>query len=250
MNALEVTRREDPRGSVSLPVELSDCDLLAATRHLVGRSNQLLAALLLHLAEVEARGIHRTRACTSLYTYCIYELRMSEDAAARRSGAAKLAKRFPAALDAIGHGELHLTGLLLLGPHLTEGNHLEVLARAKFRTKREIAKLVRTLAPLPDVPDRVEPLRLVPRALRSPTWAEFVESFCPPVRELKPGERPRDWVNDPLDPEIESAEPTLECVAEGTAPAWHGDAPSELPPLTAPQVYQMQFTTSEEHVQL
>ena len=72
MNALEATRREDPRGSVSLPVELSDCDLLTATRRLVGRSNQLLAALLGHLSEVEARGIHRTRACSSLYTYCIY----------------------------------------------------------------------------------------------------------------------------------------------------------------------------------
>jgi hypothetical protein len=50
----------------------------------VGRSNQLLAELLAHLGEVEARGIHRTRACSSLYTYCIYELRFSEDEAFRR----------------------------------------------------------------------------------------------------------------------------------------------------------------------
>jgi hypothetical protein len=45
-----------------------------ATRCLVGTSNRLFAALLLHLAEVETRGIHRQRACSSLYTYCIYEL--------------------------------------------------------------------------------------------------------------------------------------------------------------------------------
>jgi hypothetical protein len=32
----------------------------------VGKSNQLLAALLLHLAEVEARGLHRKRLCASL----------------------------------------------------------------------------------------------------------------------------------------------------------------------------------------
>src|SRR6187401_3401220 len=73
--------------------QLSDGDLLAHTRLLVGASNQLLATLLAHLAEVEARGLHRTRACASLYTYCIYELRFSEDAAARRAGAAKLVKR-------------------------------------------------------------------------------------------------------------------------------------------------------------
>jgi hypothetical protein len=63
---------------------LSDAELLTQTRTLVGRSNRLLAELLAHLGEVEARGIHRTRACSSLYTYCIYELRFSEDEAFRR----------------------------------------------------------------------------------------------------------------------------------------------------------------------
>jgi hypothetical protein len=42
---------------------LSDPELLANTRALIGRSNQVLAALLAHLGEVEARGLHRTRAC-------------------------------------------------------------------------------------------------------------------------------------------------------------------------------------------
>ena len=60
-----------------------DAELLTNTRRLVGRSNHVLAALLAHLAEVEARGIHRLRACSSLYAYCVYELRLSEDAAYR-----------------------------------------------------------------------------------------------------------------------------------------------------------------------
>jgi hypothetical protein len=97
-----------PGGSSSL-AHLSDSELLSNTRSLVDKSNQVLAALLAHLAEVEARGLHRTRACASLYTYCIYELRFSEDAAARRAGAAKLVKRFPLLLEAIANGELHLT---------------------------------------------------------------------------------------------------------------------------------------------
>jgi hypothetical protein len=50
----------------SPPAELSDAELLTATRRLVGRSNRLLASLLAHLAEVDARGIHRTRVCSSL----------------------------------------------------------------------------------------------------------------------------------------------------------------------------------------
>jgi hypothetical protein len=99
--------------------ELSDVELLASTRALIGRSNQVLAALLAHLGEVEARGLHRTRACSSLYAYCIYELRLSEDEAVRRVAAARMVRKFPELLDAVAAGELHLTGLLMVGPHLT-----------------------------------------------------------------------------------------------------------------------------------
>src|SRR5262245_49492185 len=71
---------------------LSDAALLAGVRVLVARSNQQLARLLAHLAEVDARGIHRARACGSLCAYCVYELRLSEDTAFRYARAAKLAR--------------------------------------------------------------------------------------------------------------------------------------------------------------
>jgi hypothetical protein len=58
--------------------ELADDVLLTSLKRLTGTSNELTAQLLAHLAEVEARGIHRTMACASIYTYCVYELRMSE----------------------------------------------------------------------------------------------------------------------------------------------------------------------------
>ena len=57
---------------------ISDDELHATVRRLTAQSNVMLADLLTHLGEVELRGIHRSRACASLYTYCIYELRMSE----------------------------------------------------------------------------------------------------------------------------------------------------------------------------
>lgn len=235
----DVVMRLIPGGSACL-AQLSDDELLANTRRLVGKSNQLLAALLLHLAEVEVRGVHRRRRCASLYTYCIYELRFSEDAAARRSAAARLVKEFPTLLDAVAAGELHLTGLLMIGPHLTLENHAEVLGRARFRTKKELAKLIRELNPLPRVPDLVQPLGPAPmRRLRAPTWAEFVESFCPLVRELPPGERPRDWANDG---DVETTD------TEDALPV--GPVPANLPPVTSPQHYQLQFETSEEHVAL
>src|SRR6187431_1281471 len=239
-----------PGGEQSLS-HLADEELLRSTRRLVGASNKLFAELLLHLAEVETRGIHRTRACASLYTYCIYELRMSEDAAARRSSAARLVKRFPLLFDAIASGELHLTGLLMLGPHLTPENHVEVLARAKFRTKKEIAKLVRELHPLPRVPDTMQPLGPeLPRSPRKPTWNEWVTSLCPPVRELGAGESPRDWANASVaEAEVgaDAAAQAQESVPASEGHSFAAPAPSarrELPPITSPQQYQMQFCTT------
>jgi hypothetical protein len=149
-------------------------------------------------------------------------------------------KQFPALLDAIADGELHLTGLLMIGPHLTAENQVEVLGRARFRTKKEIGKLIRELNPLPGAPDLVAPLGpQLMKTWRAPSWAEFVESFCPLVRDLPPGERPRDWANN-SDEEVGGD--------DGDLPV--GPVPADLPPVTSPQRYQLQFSTSEEHVQL
>jgi hypothetical protein len=247
-------------------VLFSDDEVLARTRRLVGRSNLLLAELLAHLAEVEARGIHRTRACSSLYAYCTYELRFSEGEAFRRVAAARLIRRFPALLEALASGELHLTGLLMLGPHLTETNLTEVVARAKHRTKRELARLVRVLDPLPSVPARIEPLgpglaRAIPA---DPTWEEFVQSFCP-VRELSPGERPRDWVgnandvgagsseaNDTGAVDVDEEPTTTELTAPARANSTAPDPVAEhrAPEPLAPERYKVQFTATAEYVRL
>jgi hypothetical protein len=253
------------------PTELSDAELLTATRRLVGRSNLVLASLLAHLGEVEARGIHRLRACASLYAYCIYELRFSEDEAFRRVSAARLVRRFPVLLEAVAAGELHLTGLLMLGPLLTPDNLGEVLARAKHRTKKELARLVRSLDPLPTVPPRIEPLgpaslQLAPGA---PSWSRWMSAMNP-VRELDPGARPRDWMDGAF-----SANDASEHFNDGPAPAEHAPAraegvrtsakpaPARVNTVTAsakpapatptrgePQRYNVQFEASEEYVEL
>jgi len=224
--------------------DVPDAELLTATRGLVGRSNQLLAALLAHLAEVEARGVHRERACASLYTYCIYELRFSEDEAFRRVSASRLVRRFPAVLDAVASGELHLTGLLLLGPHLTAQNLTEVLARAKHRTKKEILRLVRQLDPLPRIPPRIEPLGPASNTdseLARGARALGLEPLQHPVRDLEPGERPRDWMMDQ-----DSATDAVTDAAVGTEQQPFVLA-EENPP---PQRYGIQFEAPEEYVRL
>jgi len=173
---------------------LSDDQLLASVRKIVARTNTGLADLLAHLGKVEARGIHRIRACASLYTYCVYELRMSEDEAYRRAKPARLVRQFPELFERVATGELHLTGLLLLGPHLDSERRQEILDCARFRSKREIQELVARLEPKPEVPSLVEPIGPAPAG--PATHVHFVESLAAPVRSLPVGERPADWIEE------------------------------------------------------
>jgi 5-methylcytosine-specific restriction endonuclease McrA len=187
--------------SFEVLTQLDDATLHGELKRTVGAANALTAELLAQLGELEARGIYRERACSSLYTYCVYELRMSEDAAQRRCRAARLARQFPVLLDMVAEASIQLTGILLLGPHLTAENHRELLARARYRTKREIERLVAMVAPRPDVQARVEPLRRAgaegtatqlnvsdARGSRPRnTWAAFARALAGPVRQLQAG---------------------------------------------------------------
>src|SRR5262245_1842755 len=170
---------------------VSDDDLHVAVRRLTARSNVALADLLAHLGEVEARGIHRNRACASLYTYCVYELRMSEDAAFRRSKAARVVHEHPELRSIVARGEIHLTALLMIAPYLGGERHAEILQRARFRSKREVARLLAEIDPMPEVPARVDPV--APAVRRLPASA-IAEAFAGPFRELLPGDRPADWI--------------------------------------------------------
>ena len=218
---------------------VEDHELHCRVRALTARSNATLAELLWHLGEVEARGIHRSRACAPLYTYCIYELRMSEDEAYRRAKAARYVRQFPELFEMLARGELHLTGVLMIGPHLGGERHGEILARARFRTKRELSRLVARVDPKPDVPARVEPIG--PRPAGAASHAAYVEGLAGPVRELGAGERPGDW---------------FELAAGDDTAGEHGAEPSEgspcadAPDTAEPLRYKVQFTASQEYVDL
>lgn len=172
--------------------QLDDNALLRSLKRFVGSSNQLTALVLAHLAEVDARGAYRRWACDTLTAYCVYELRLSEDEAQRRCRAARIARQFPLLFEMLADASIHLTGILLLGPYLTEENHREVLARARYRRKSEIQRLVAELAPSCDVPALIEPLgpgREAPRVARS-GWGAAHEALMGGVRQLVAGDGP------------------------------------------------------------
>jgi len=106
------------------------------------RERGATAVLLAHLAEVDARGLFRAAAYSSMFAYCVGELRMSEDAAYKRIRAARTARRFPVLFDMVADGRLHLAAIGLLSPHLTDGNVEELLSAAIGRTRSELEILL------------------------------------------------------------------------------------------------------------
>jgi hypothetical protein len=138
--------------------QVTDEELLADLHALVVTDRQTTAALLAHLAEVDARELFLPAACTSMHVYCVRVLRLAEEVAYKRIRAARAARRYPQIFDAIADGRLHVTGIVVLAPHLTDANVDEVLAAAAHRSKAELEMLVAGLAPKPDVPAFIAPV--------------------------------------------------------------------------------------------
>ena len=138
--------------------QLSNHDLLAAVKQLAACERQTTTRLIACLMEVDARRLYLGEGCSSLFTYCTQVLHLSEHAAYGRIEAARAARRFPAILERLATGDLTLTAVGLLAPHLTQENHLELLKSARHRSKREVEHLVAQIHPQPDVTSAVRKL--------------------------------------------------------------------------------------------
>jgi hypothetical protein len=161
--------------------EISDSDLLTQTQHAVQQERQATTHLIALLMEIEARQLYLGQGFSSLFTYCTGALHLSEHAAYGRIEAARAARRFPIVLDLLQRGELTLTAIGLLRPHLTPENHCEVLARARHQTKRSIEQWVATLHPQPDVPSTV---RRLPMRATTPARCDAPPAAVAPSTRL------------------------------------------------------------------
>ena len=130
---------------------LSNEDLLAAIRTPVKKSGCIEADLLVHLGELDERKLFLARSFSSMFRYCVDELGFSEDATYNRIVVARGARRFPALIEVVRSGRIHLAGVRLLVPHLTEENHGDLLARAGGKSKRKIEEMIAMLFPKPPV---------------------------------------------------------------------------------------------------
>ena len=165
---------------ISCPRDLSDHDLLIVLARAAARERQATAQLVAMLMEVDTRKLYAGQGYSSLFTFCVQRLHLSEHAAYLRIEAARSARRFPAILEKLDDGSLHLSAVSLLGPHLTDANHIDLLDAARYKSKRDIELLVARVRPQPDVPSVV---RKLPAPMRPVTF-EAPKAVEPVIRDV------------------------------------------------------------------
>ena len=228
-----------------------DDELLRRLHELTAHSRSTLADLIAHIGEVDARRLYARKAFPSMFAYCTQALHLSEAEAYRRITVARAARKHEVLLAMLRDGRIHLSGMALLVPLLTEENRNAVLERARHRSKRQIEELVAELSPRPDVPSGMRKLQPRPAPARGVTRSGDQDSaVCPelfPGTVATEGAEPDARKEDLGVREGDGASPAQELV-----PGRVGDSAAPAPPRRpvveplSPARYKVQFTAGAE----
>src|SRR6185437_2702401 len=108
-------------------------------KRVLGEERKQVVRFLRLLMQVEQTKAH-LEAGFSLYALCTKELRLPRSATLKRINAARVASRFPEVLDLLESGEIHLSALVMLSPHLTEDNRKELFGFAATHSERKLER--------------------------------------------------------------------------------------------------------------
>ncbi|MBS2013094.1 MAG: HNH endonuclease [Deltaproteobacteria bacterium] len=143
----DVTDVSEVKSGAATLAALTNEELIARVEAMCGRSTRLMAQLLVHLGEVEARGLFRDAGYTSMFAYCMERLRMCESATWRRLHAARLCRRSARLVSLIEEGRVHLSALGMIGATITDAELDQVIDRISGKTKREVEEIVASTNP-------------------------------------------------------------------------------------------------------
>lgn len=137
---------------------LSDDQLLTNLEGFVEQERQQLHSFLAWLGELDRRNVPVDRGYSSTFDYCVRCLKLSEDESYRRITAARAAVVRPELLSALADGQLSLSAVARISPHVRRPDALEIISRAEGKTKRQIDEM---LAPLGLMPEKRDMVRVV-----------------------------------------------------------------------------------------
>ena len=163
---------------------ITDEALIAETKRVAELERRSTAELLALLIEVERRALHLTLGYSSMFLYCTRALLLSEQAAFKRITAARAARRYPIILKGLAEGELTLSSIRMLAPHLMDENVDGLLEAARHKSTREVEQLIASAHPQPDIPPSIRSLP-VPRDARA-----MCETHAPGLLDVESAEAP------------------------------------------------------------
>jgi hypothetical protein len=207
---------------------LTDDALTVELARLAGREREATAALIVHMAEFDARRLYEGAGYPSMFAYCRAVLRLSEDAAYNRIKTARATRTYPAIVAMLVDGSLTPTSVRFLAPYLTAENHASLLAEAAGSGREGLEELRARWFPEPEVRASV---RKVPVRGSAAPAAAFDATLIPAAP-------------------LAGSSPTLAAVTSGPATTHMvgGVAPSRpavVRPL-APERYEVRFTADAE----
>lgn len=195
---------------------LTDAEIDRRLQVLVRGERRVLVVFLAHLGEFDRRRAHEPASFTSLFVYCTKHLGLSEAEAYLRIRAARVVRDHPEAMSLLAAGDIHLSSLSRLSPHITVANAAGLLAQARGKTRRQVerialdfescalkADVVRALPPPP--PDPASQLEIAPDDAQ-PDLGSVEPPPAPPA--------PDPWPSDPplSGPPAESGIPARRCL--------------------------------------
>jgi len=213
---------------------LADHALLQSFEQLLTQDRGRNAELIAHIGEIDARRLYLPAGCSSMFDYCVRVWHMSEESAYKRIRAARAARSYPALLEALAEGRVHLSAIVALAAHLTPVNCDELLTAATHKTRAEVEHLLAARFPRPDVPTMVvpHPIGVASELRESGASAQATPSPSP---QLSPGTVvPSSEPGLPL-----SMGPLLEQAPGALSPG------ARLKPLS-PGRYALQVTVDQE----
>ena len=169
---------------------LGNSELLAVMKRLAAAERTLSVYALAHLGEIQRRMLYEAAGFSTMFAYCVGELRYSQATAYRRLQAAEASRKFPEVLTMIKDGCLTICALSIMAKHLTQENRGQLLQQVEGKSVRDVERLAAELAPQPDTRDLVRaiPASEVP-ALDA--WVPALNASAPKIAARTPeGEPP------------------------------------------------------------
>jgi hypothetical protein len=137
------------------PKFLTNAQLVAALELFAQDERERMPWFLALLGEGDRRNSFVDEGYASTFDFCIRRLKLSEGETYRRIQAARAAVRRPELLSSMAHGDLSLSVVSKIAPHVHRKDAPEIISRAQGRSKREVEEILAPFAPEAAKRDRI-----------------------------------------------------------------------------------------------